>query len=56
MAHSLKAHNLISIAGELLALIRFRFDHVDNFDAIPEFSGTVELIIAEDKEATVKFI
>ena len=47
-------HNLYSIAGELMSITPFRFDHVENFFAIREWSGPVDLIIAEDNEATIK--
>ena len=34
----------------------FRFDHVDNFLAVREFCSPVNLIIAEDNEATIKIL
>ena len=37
-------------------IIPFRFDHVENFFAIREFSGPVDLIIAVDHEATIKIM
>ena len=49
-------HNLYTIAGELMSITPFRFDHVQGFFAIREWSGPVELIIAEDNEATIKIL
>ena len=49
------ACNIFSMAGELMSIIPFRFDHVENFFAIREFSSWVDLIIAEDNEATIFF-
>ena len=39
-----------------MSIIPFRFDHVDNFSAVRKFSGVVDLIIAEDNEATIKIL
>ena len=39
-----------------MSIIPFRFDHVENFFAIREFFGPVDLIIAEDNEATIKIL
>ena len=49
-------HNFYTIAGELMSITPFRFDHVENFFAIREWSGLVELIIAEDTEATIQIL
>ena len=39
-----------------MEIIPFRFDHVENFFAVREFSSPVDLIIAEDNEATIKIL
>ena len=48
--------SLFSIAGELMEITPFRFDHVDNFLAVREFCSPVNLIIADDNEATIKIL
>ena len=55
-ATGLHNDNIFSIAGELMSIIPFRFDHVEIFFAVREFSGLVDLIIAEDNEATIKIL
>ena len=48
--------SLFSIAGELMETIPFRFDHVENFFAVREFSSPVDLIIAENSDATITIL
>ena len=48
--------SLFLIAGELIEITPFRFDHVDNFLAVIEFCSPSNLIIAEDNEATIKIL
>ena len=39
-----------------MEIIPFRFDHIDNFLAVRSFCSPVNLIIAEDNEATIKIL
>ena len=52
-ATGLHNDNLFAIAGELIFIIPVRFDHLENFFAVLEFSGPVDRSIAVDNEATI---